>query len=71
MQIIKQGDVFQWLDNVIDEDAGRFFVVVYASSSDDSRLPFAIIQDDRGKTTDWTTKTISLCARRVVEAPWE
>ena len=68
---IKPGDIFQWIDDkvICDDDAGHFVLVVGTLLPQGCELPLVILQDERGKTTDWTVRTLTRCANRVVEAP--
>ena len=70
---INVGDIFQWVDNddINGDDAGHFVLVVGTLLPPGCELPLVILQDERGRTTDWTVRTLTRCASRVVEAPWE
>ena len=70
---IRVGDIFQWIDDrvVCDSDAGDFVLIVAMHETPNHGMPLVIVQDQRGKTTDWTVSTFTRCANRVVEAPWE
>lgn len=66
---IRAGDIWQWNESMVDADAGRFFLVIGTPTV--CGMSMALVQDDNGRTTDWTLRTLARCASRVVEAPWE